>query len=299
MRNLIFFLAFLFAQITSAQINGNGKLITKSFPIENIQSVEIHLYADIEIDANGKAGMVIEAEENIMDLIAKEYDEGRLTLGQIKWIEPSKPIRIKIGAPQLEQVIQSTHETVLVKNLNRTHFAAMALVGNIQLEGKTNSLNAGVEVGQVDARTLSVEQVEVNIWGWGSVELGTPQKIKGVIKEDGKVVYEGANVDVNVRKRGDASIVNRKETPKVKKPEARYINLKVKNNSMKRVNYYVRGPKPDGKHFGYGFPLNPGQTRHKNWTVGTKVYQESKIGTRKLLVEITEEDENEVVKLYD
>lgn len=296
MKNIVVLIALLTAQISIAQIRGNGKLISKSFPIEDLKSVEVHLYADIVIDASQEESLVIQAEENLMDLIAVEISDGKLNLGQIERIEPEIDIQIKIGAPHLEQVIQSTHEKLIVKNIARDHFTATALVGDIQLQGKVNTLRAGAKVGQVDAQQLISDQVDVNIWAWGTVALCSPNKITGLVKENGRVIYEGESVVLDIQKQGDAIVENR-DAAKVKKPEARYIDLKVRNHSSQRLNYYVRGPKPDGRYFGYGFSLNPWQTRKKNWTVGTKVYQVNRMGVRKLLLQITAEDEGKVVKL--
>ena len=67
---------------------------------------------------------------------------------------------------------------------------------------------------------------------------------------------------------------------------------------MKRINCYVKGPKPDGSYFSYGFPMMPGQSRSKSWSVGSKVYKVGKLGGKKLLTEIEAEDEGQVVTLY-
>lgn len=299
MRNLII-LAFLsVTQISLAQIKGNQKLITQTFPIGDIEVVEIHLYADIIIDCGGeKASLEITAEENLMSYIARDLENGKLTLGQEEWIEPKETIYIKIGAPNLEQIIQSTHETLRVQNLGRIEFSAMALVGEIKVKGKVQRFNANGETGTIDARQLEVSEVNVNLWNWGTIELASPKLIKGIVKNSGTVNYEGEDVQVKVRTSSEG-IVQDRNAPKKSKYDTRFVDLKIKNNSMRRINAYVKGPKPDGKHFSYGFPLNPGQTRHKNWTIGTKVYQVSPLGKRKLLLEIEEEDEGQVVKLYE
>ena len=80
--------------------------------------------------------------------------------------------------------------------------------------------------------------------------------------------------------------------------KARFIKFKIKNNSLNRIQCYVEGPKPNGGKFSYGFPMNPGQTRDKDWSVGSKVYRVTGLGTRKLLYEIKASDEGQVVKLY-
>ncbi|MEM8527340.1 MAG: DUF2807 domain-containing protein [Bacteroidota bacterium] len=299
MRNLIILASLLFTQISIAQINGNKKLITKTFPINTIESVEIHLYANVTIDcAATESSLEITAEENIMPYIACELEEGKLTFGQKEWIEPREAIQIKIGAPNLKKVVQSTHEKVIIQNLDRIEFSAMALVGEIVLDGKVQRLNASGETGTVDARQLEAAKVNVNLWNWGIIELASPQLIEGIVKKSGTVNYEGEHIQVKVRTSSEG-IVQDRNAPKSSKYDTRFLDLKIKNNSLRRINAYVKGPKPDGKYFSYGFPLNPGQTRSKNWTIGTKVYQVSRLGGRKLLVEIEEEDEGQVVKLYE
>jgi len=299
MRNLVILAFLLLTQLSLAQIKGNQQLVTKSFPVSDIESVEIHLYADIIIDCSATVeSLEITAEDNLIPYIAHSLNNNRLTLGQEKWIAPKESIQIKIGSPNLKQVIQSTHEKVLVQNLDRIEFSAMALVGEITLEGKVQRFNAGAETGTIEARQLEVTNVNVNLWNRGTIELESPKLIEGIAKNSGIVKYEGSEVQVKVRTSNEGVVQNR-NAPKPPKYDTRFVDLKIKNNSMQRINAYVKGPKPNGTYFSYGFPLNQGQTRHKNWTIGTKVYQVSKLGAKKLLVEIQEEDEGQMVKLYD
>lgn len=285
-------------QLGTAQVKGNKDITTKSYAVEGLTNIQIHLYAKIEIDAAGKEGMTITADANLLDLIDTEMDHGRLVLGQKKWIQPSQDIVIKIGAPGLEQIQQSTHETTIVKNINRKSFRAMALVGEISLEGKVEELRASVEVGEVDATKLQAPLVDVNLWGWGKIKLGAPEAITGIVKNGGTVLYKSDVTKVKVRQSNDGRVLNPKQELAIKNPSAEFIDVKIKNNSPQRIQAYVVGPKPDGRKFSYGFPINPGQVKKEKWSVGTKVYRVSKIGTKKKLIEITKADEGKVVSLY-
>lgn len=82
-------------------------------------------------------------------------------------------------------------------------------------------------------------------------------------------------------------------------PDLRYIDFKIKNNSLKRNAFVVVGPKQDGRTFSYGFSLNPYASKKERWSVGTRIYKESRLGKRELLVTISESDENNTVKLFD
>ncbi len=78
----------------------------------------------------------------------------------------------------------------------------------------------------------------------------------------------------------------------------KYINFKIKNNSLTRNHFIVRGPKPDGSEFGYGFPMMPQTIRKENWTTGTKVFRVGPLGKQTLLITIKEGDENKTVNLF-
>lgn len=298
MRYCLSILLLLTANLAIGQVKGNKKIVTKAFPISAITDIRIHLYADIIIDCKGEEGMRITADENLMELIGKSVDQGRLVLDQVEWIQPSQAIQIKIGAPHLTQIQQSTHETVVVEHIDAKSFRAMALVGGIVVKGKANELRASGELGTVNAENFEAEKVNVNLWSWGKILLDSPAEISGIVKNEGRVLYKGINTKVKVRTSKDGKVLSRTEQMAVKNPRAEFIDIKIKNNSPNRIQAYVVGPKPDGRKFSYGFPINPGQVKKENWSVGTKVYRVSKLGTKKKLIEITKQDEGKVVPLY-
>ena len=89
-----------------------------------------------------------------------------------------------------------------------------------------------------------------------------------------------------------------KERRKGQSEERRFIRFSIENTSAKTINCYVKGKKPTGGKFSYGFPMKPGQIREKDWSIGSKVYIVNKLGIPKLLTVIEPEDEHEVVDLF-
>lgn len=83
-----------------------------------------------------------------------------------------------------------------------------------------------------------------------------------------------------------------------KNSNVKFINLKIKNNSGNRYDFYVIGPKPNCSKFSYGFLMMPYAKRNEHWTVGTKIFKINRLGLRSLLVEIYANDENTVVQLF-
>ncbi len=277
----------------AAQVQGNKEIETRRFPAPQLNHIQIGLYADITVDAEAEEGLVITTDSNLFELIDTEVVDGILKLQQKKWIAPSQRIKIRIGAPKLTQVEQGTNDVVKVINLSQTSFSAMALNGTILLIGKIQNLGIGAENGTVDASKAAAKEVFLNIWGPGKALVNATDLLNAKLSNEATVslITKPKKIRGNVRK------VLGKNKPMDKK-EIRFITFKIKNNSRNRHNFYVIGPKPDGKNFSYGFPMMPGSTRKEKWTIGTRVYKVSPWGLKKLLVKIDAKDENTTLPLF-
>ncbi|MEM6687187.1 MAG: DUF2807 domain-containing protein, partial [Bacteroidota bacterium] len=290
----ILFILLLIGNFAFAQVNGNKNIITRTFPLENIQKIKINFYAKITIDPSAKEGMTITTDENVMDLIGKEVVDNTLYLDQIKWIEPTQAT-IMIGAPNLRQVETGTHDVTKIINVDNDYLQVTAPIGTIIIEGKTKEFGLGVELANVDASKLVAENANVNIWSWGNAKVNVTNKLDAIVKNSGKLIYVNSPKKINKKTRKDGRIVSAETSDSIENPEAEWIHFKIKNNNSNRNNFFVVGPKKDGSKFSYGFPMMPNATRKENWTIGTKIYKVSSLGFRKLLVTIKKEDADTTV----
>ena len=287
-------MAFLISLIGVAQVKGNKNIKTKTFSIKGLTALEMDIYAKVEIDQSAKEEMTITVDGNLMDLIDTEIVDGKMTLRQSTWIQPSKNIIVKIGMPNIKRVQVGVHETVVIKNINKDNISLMALNGKIIASGNANSAGIGSENGIIDARDLKTEKVYLNIWGNGKAIVNASDLIESTLGKDAKVELIGSPLKL----RGDIKRVLAKQGSEQSKV-VKWITFKIKNNSLNRRQFVVRGPKADGSKFGYGFPMMPHASRKERWSVGTKVYLKSKLGLQKLLVTIKPEDAGKTVKLFD
>ncbi|SHI46982.1 GIN domain-containing protein [Aquimarina spongiae] len=292
MRTLTF-LFFLMGCVGYTQIKGNGIIETKKFDINNVHTIKINFYADVLIDTAQEESLTITTDNNLFQNIDKEVVDGVLSIGQLEWIQPTKKAKIIIGAPGLKAVEQGTHDTTKIINLNTQEIRLMALVGKIIVEGKTQELRIGNEVGTVDASGLIAENATIQIWSWGRAKVNVMNSLDSDLNDNAKLIVTNTPKIL----KGDSKRMIAKSSIK-KDASIEYINFKIKNNSFSRNNFFVVGPKPDGSKFGYGFPMMPGSVRKENWTTGTKVYKVNSLGFRKLLVTIKAEDKDQIVKLF-
>ena len=294
MKKILIIVIILLCAKGLAQVKGNKEITETYIETETITDIEVGIYGDITIDAAVKNGIFITADGNLLKLIDTEVVDGKLRLDQKKWIQPSQKIKITVGAPAVKRIQLETNDQVKVLNLECKRINTMALNGTILLEGKAETLSIGAENGTVDARRLNTKEVFVNIWGMGKAQFDTAELLDVKLSKEAELEYNSkpGQIKGNISK----AVANSKSSNNL---EVRYIDFKIRNNSDNRQNFYVIGPKPDGRKFSYGFPMMPGAVRKEHWTTGTKVYRVSGLGIKKLLVTIDEEAEDNTVDLFN
>lgn len=287
-----------FSFVAMAQTIGNQKIVTQSFQLPTIESISVGLYAKVIIDCSIPDGITITGDENLIDLIAYEVVDGTLKLSQKTWIQPSQHLAITIGAPRLSKIEQGTHDSTTVININNQEFAAMALIGSIALKGQTLTLSLDAESGLIDATQMDAPQTRVNIWDDGMVWMNTSKEVLGVVKNEGLLVYQDLPSKLEVTATKGGRIQSFENFQQQRSQSVQYINFKIKNNSGKKIDAFVKGPNGKGRHFSYGFPMKAGQTRKERWSVGSQVYLVTDLGLRKKLIEVKPENADQVVNLF-
>ena len=237
--------------------------------------------------------MTIKTDSNLFQYIDTEVVDGVLHLDQIEWISPSQDTEIIIGAPNIRRVEHGTHDITKIINVDNDYLNVMAPIGNVIVSGKVAQFNIGLENGEIDASKLKAENVRANIWGYGKAIVYAENEVNSIIKNDGRLDL----INTPKRLKGDTKRFV-KRTKKYSNRAISWISFKIKNNSKNRNNFFVVGPKKDGRKFSYGFPMMPGTKRNEKWSVGTKIYKVNKLGLRKLLVKIKPEDKGKVVNLF-
>ena len=282
----------------SAQVNGNGKIITKTMDFEKFTEVDLNFVANVVITCQTENSFEITADENVLSYIGLNVKNRQLKITQDKWIEPSEKIEIKIGMNSLTRLNTSGYSSIIVNNLNETELQVMPLVGKIVLNGKVKTLRAGTEVGEIDAMNLTTDKIFANVWNRGVLKINTTNTLHADVQKNGKIVYTKEPSKVKKKVQSDGQVISKNSVTKQKvaKSELVYVKFKLKNNTALRKHFYVKGP--NTHPFSYGFPINPMTKRAENWPVGTKVYSVNKIGVKAVLYEVKASDEGKVVDLF-
>lgn len=289
-------LLLLVGMMSLAQTKGNKDMITQEIPLKKLEVLEMELYAKVVVDVSGNSSKItITGDSNLIPLIDTEVVGGKLRLAQTEWIQPSQALEITIQAPQLERLQVGVHETVQLKNLDQEEIVLTALLGGIKASGTVAEVSVNAEAGVIDASLLTAQNAQVNIWKDGKAILNVEDQVTTKLSEEARLDF--VRTPKNIKGSGYKKALSNNQPPT--DGTGTYITVKIKNNSWNRNQFVVRGPKPDGSYFGYGFPMMPGSVKKENWTVGTKVYKKNALGMRKLLVTLTEADAGKTIELFN
>lgn len=273
------------------QIYGNGTLVSKNVKIQGLTDIDIELNANVILDYSANESISIVSDENVIEFIQINIENGRMRIDQKMWIEPSSLPIIKIGCPSLRYIYQGTHSSTFVKNVNIPDLKLAGNVGEITLEGVVDNLYI-----EIDGTDLNLENLVV-----GEMYIAEHSEGNVVVNKNGqlsKVDLSNTNLNWvdNSQKDNNASITKKPKVDRERK--VKYIEFEIRNNSLKRSHFYVKGPNGRGGTFSYGFSMLPQTKRDENWSIGTKVYQEGKNGKLTKLLTIKADDEGKILDLY-
>ena len=293
MRHLILLLILTITQISlSAQIRGNGERTTITREFEDLSKVSININGKINIYAGAAESKIdITYDSNIVDLVATKKTRRGIELDQKEWIQGQEEVLIEIYTPELKYVYNDSWSKVEIHIPNQKKFKLESNISDITLKGKVEDLFIESESSNIYAYELEAINAQVKI------------------KDDG-AVYVNASENLDIQKT-DMAHVNYKNEPqnitglasqsdepgKRKKIDTRFIDVKFKNTSFKRISAYVKGPKPDGSYFSYGLNFFPMIVKNERWSIGTKLYKIGWLGQKTLIHEVSAEDEGKVIKL--
>ncbi|MEQ9264868.1 MAG: DUF2807 domain-containing protein [Balneolaceae bacterium] len=173
----------------SAQIRGNGNIVTKTIKLDDFTEIRNELTSTIEVDITQEAGYSITIDENLLEYAEVKIVDGVLSIIQGKWIQSSADIKIKIGAPKLRSFENTSHSKISIINLNIDRFNLVSSVGDLKLQGKVKELFASTGTGNIDALELEVQKANVSISSFGQIKVNAQKVLDANVSGNGKVVY--------------------------------------------------------------------------------------------------------------
>ncbi len=230
MKGLAVFVLSLFSTLTFA-IVGSGNVITENRDVSDFDSISLRMSADVTVTQGDGFSCEIIAEDNLMELIETEVDNGALVLSFKRKanIRSHKSIKIRIEMPEVRRLsvagsgdIDSNGKitgkqlyiavdgsgdislTVDYKDVE-THISGS---GDVLLKGNTGSHKVSINgSGDVNAFDMNSSSASVTINGSGDVKIAVDNALAVSVNGSGDVYYQGSPESISQSVHGSGDII--------------------------------------------------------------------------------------------
>lgn len=176
----------------NACIDGNGNRITETRGLDSFERLQINGDFEVDIDTGSVASVVIEADENLTDIIVTHVSGNTLIIEPRNGtcLRPSNPIEITVTIPYLTDVVLNGSGYVYCFGMN------------------TDVLNATLAgSGQVDMLQINAAGITVELEGSGIINVsGVAENIEAQIEGSGEIRISGSSVNSDFRIIGSGRI---------------------------------------------------------------------------------------------
>lgn len=234
---LVLGLVGIFTISCSAQwgkaIKGNGNTVSIDRSVGKYDEIAVSGWFDVALVTGKEGQLVVEGEENLLDYIITEVQNGKLVIKQEKGVnlKPSsweEGIRITVPVESIDALSLSGSGDIVGKtSIKTSNFkAAMSGSGDITLDLETQSLSASMSgsgdmnlsgkskdfeatisgSGDIKAYDLIADNVEANVSGSADIKVTGNKMLKARVSGSGDISYRGNPKKIDTKTSGSGDI---------------------------------------------------------------------------------------------
>lgn len=210
---------FSFGKITGKIFNfsagfgekGSGNIQTEKRNVSEFKAVDVGGAFVVEITAQKDYALEVEADDNLLQFIKTEFDGETLRIETDRKISSSNPVKIRISAPDIENLQLSGASKVSIVNLNNESLnVGSSGASKITCEGKTNNLIVDMSgASKFEGENLNAENVSVDASGASKAVVSVKNDLKADLSGASKVVYFGNPANIEKTTSGASSVVGK------------------------------------------------------------------------------------------
>jgi hypothetical protein len=221
MKTILITIAFsLITLISSAQLKGSGKTVTKTYSYSNFDKLNFEdLDGKIEVEIGMTWSISVTIDDNLFSLLAfkDNQPEKELTLyfkgnSNNKMYIENTNLKIKVTLPEASVICHSGNSVLNVKNVLGRYFrienrgnAQTTISGTVDVLDIKNTGN-----GTTHAEKVITQKAQIKCTGNGNVKVNANEEITAKASGNGTVInYGKAKFDGSSSSTGNASLTNK------------------------------------------------------------------------------------------
>lgn len=210
-------------------VKGNGNVKTEERPVtQPFNAIKTSHGLDVQLTQDSQERLVVEADENLQDLIKTEVKDHTLHIYAKKNIGWAASKKIKVSFKDLSEISSSSGSDVMSTNiitsdrlmLNSSSGSDMVLTINttalscnsssgsdLKLEGSTQTLVAEASSGaDIEASKLQAESSQVTVSSGADITINTAKELTASASSGGDITYYGNPKIINKSNHPSGSI---------------------------------------------------------------------------------------------
>lgn len=190
---------------------GSGNIQNEKREVSEFNAVDVGGNFVVEITAQKDYSLEVEADDNLLPFIKTEFDGETLRIESERKLSSSNPIKIRISAPDIENLNISGAAKVSVINLNNESLNVDSSgASKISCEGQTKNLTVDMSgASNLDGENLKAENVSVDASGASKATVSVQNDLKADTSGASKVIYSGNPTNIKKKTSGAGSIVGK------------------------------------------------------------------------------------------
>lgn len=189
-------------------VRGSGNIITDKRDLSDFQAVEVGGVYQVEITAQKEFGVEIDGDDNLVALVNVVVSDGVLKISSEQKLSPKSPIRIRISAPDINELKVSGAASVMLNDIKNDGLSIDSSgASKIKVTGETAKLNVDVSgATKIDAENLKAGDVNVDASGACSVTVNVSGELEADASGASRVTYSGTPTSVEKKTSGASSV---------------------------------------------------------------------------------------------
>ena len=191
-------------------LTGLGTIDSETRTVGDFHSISSTIVADILLTQGSQEDLIIEAQQNILQVLKTEVINGELRLSTSQCVDIVQRIKVYITIPDIKNLTLTGVGDMITQNVfNLTELnVVLTGVGDIILKGTANEFNIQLTgVGNVKAFPFNTDICDVTLSGVGDVEVFVNDDLDVTLTGVGKVYYKGYP-SITAKVTGSGSVVD-------------------------------------------------------------------------------------------
>ncbi len=190
---------------------GSGVMATETRDLKGFKAIDVSGVFQVEIVAQKDFSVQVEADDNLLQYIKTEVDDGVLEISTTKRIKSHSGLKIRISAPDIEKIEASGVAKVNVSNVKNAGLNVdTSGASKVELAGETDKLVIEVSgASKIEAENLKARAATVDASGASKINIFATESVRADASGASKITYTGGATDV-VKKTSGASSVSPK-----------------------------------------------------------------------------------------